>query len=190
MASIRTELFQLSPEGVERVESLKKPSVRRQYFATIVMDLLSFSYGATCGWTSSSIPILKSYDDTPLESGPISTNDASWIASGICLGGFVGNLLIGWVKITTNYLTSLSYLKNFSAINENRPKGFAGHRRRSSNPWLGSDLLRNESVLLNNVSCSQWIFWWWFVLNHSVLHFWVFGWPSPRHFRINGRLRL
>lgn len=97
MVAMKSETLHLAPGGVENLEIWKKTSVRRQYFAVIVMDLLAFSYGASCGWTSAAIPILKSAE-TPFESGPISTNDASWIASGICLGGFFGNLLIGWVN--------------------------------------------------------------------------------------------
>lgn len=97
MVSVKSELLQLAPEN-ERVEFLGRKSFKRQYFATICVDLLAFSYGASCGWSSAGIPILKS-DETPLETGPISSEEASWITSGICIGGFVGNLLIGWVKI-------------------------------------------------------------------------------------------
>lgn len=97
MVSVKSEILHLTPGVDENSEIWKKTSVKRQYFAVFVMDLLAFSYGAICGWTSASIPILKS-DDTPLETfGPISTNDASWISSGVCIGGFFGNLLIGWV---------------------------------------------------------------------------------------------
>lgn len=95
---VKSEVLELVTDGVENLESWRKTSVKRQYFAVIVMDLLAFSYGASCGWTSASIPILKS-EETPFETGPISTNEASWIASGICVGGFVGNLIIGWVII-------------------------------------------------------------------------------------------
>lgn len=98
MAAIKSEFLQLAPE--ENVEVFKKSSVKRQWIATITMDLLAFSYGATCGWSSASIPILKS-DDTPLDSGPISTDDASWIASGICIGGLAGNFFIGWASSWT-----------------------------------------------------------------------------------------
>lgn len=94
MATGKSELVQLAP--LEDTAVLRKTSVKRQWMSALTMDLLAFSYGATCGWPSSSIPILKS-DETPLETGPITSEDASWIASGICIGGFFGNLLIGWV---------------------------------------------------------------------------------------------
>lgn len=97
MALEKSEFSHLAPEGVEAVDLLrKKTSVKRQFLAVVAMDLLSFSYGATCGWSSAAIPFLKS-DQTPLQTGPITTSEASWIASGICIGGFVGNLLIGSV---------------------------------------------------------------------------------------------
>lgn len=96
MVADNFEKLHLATESSDKLRTWKKSSAKRQYFAVIVMDLLSFSYGASCGWTSASIPILKS-DETPFESGPITTNEASWIASGICLGGFAGNLMIGWV---------------------------------------------------------------------------------------------
>jgi hypothetical protein len=100
MASVKSaqQLLQLAPpEGIE-LEILKKKNVKRQYFATICMDLLAFSFGATCGWPSPSLLLLRSPEDSPLESGPITLEEASWIASGMCLGGFVGNLAIGWVR--------------------------------------------------------------------------------------------
>lgn len=101
MASEKSEFLQLNLDNEQgKVVKVVKTSVKRQFFATITMDLLVFSYGASCGWPSASIPILKS-DDTSLATGPISTADASWIASGICIGGFIGNLLIGWVKVNS-----------------------------------------------------------------------------------------
>lgn len=111
MASLKSELLQLAPEDVEK-ELFKKASVKRQYFATFCMDLLAFSYGASCGWPSASIPILKS-DETPLETGPISTVEASWIASGICIGGFFGNLFIGWVNFHLDH--HLKFFHNYSS---------------------------------------------------------------------------
>lgn len=97
MPNSKTDFKPLALEDVGTEEEHLKSSAKRQLFATIVMDLLAFSYGASCGWPSASILILKS-DETPLESGPISTNEASWVVSGICIGGFVGNLLLGWVR--------------------------------------------------------------------------------------------
>jgi hypothetical protein len=92
----KTEFLRLATD-FDEVKTAKKSSLRRQYFAALAMDLLGFSYGASCGWTSASVPFLMS-EDTPLDSGPMTMYDASWIASSICMGGFVGNLFIGWVR--------------------------------------------------------------------------------------------
>lgn len=50
--------------------------------------------GITNGWASPNLPILKS-NDSPLPSGKITIEQASWIASLICIGGIIGNTLIG-----------------------------------------------------------------------------------------------
>ena len=97
MASVKSEFLPLTPEG-EIVKPFKKASVKRQYFAVICLDLLAFSFGATCGWASAGISILKS-ENTPLETGPITTTQASYVASGIGIGGFFGNFIFGWVRI-------------------------------------------------------------------------------------------
>ncbi|XP_055586556.1 facilitated trehalose transporter Tret1-2 homolog [Uranotaenia lowii] len=70
-------------------------SVRNQYLATFCVNLLTVSYGFACSWTSPSFPILMS-EDTPLASGPITSEDGSWIAAQLCVGGLIGNLLAGW----------------------------------------------------------------------------------------------
>lgn len=96
MASVKAEFEQFTSVASNKAIMLKKSSVRRQYFATFAMNLLVFSYGASCGWTSAAFQVLED-DSSPLASGPISSTDASWIASGICIGGLVGNFVIGWV---------------------------------------------------------------------------------------------
>lgn len=53
-------------------------------------------YGVTCGWTSPLIPVLTS-DESPLPSGKITMEQASWIASLSCAGGLIGNIFFGVV---------------------------------------------------------------------------------------------
>lgn len=60
------------------------------------MDLLLVTYGAACGWPSPNLILLTS-DDTPLPSGKISMDEASWIASLLCVGGFIGNFSFGFI---------------------------------------------------------------------------------------------
>jgi hypothetical protein len=53
-----------------------------------VRNFFCFLIYVLVGWPSAAIPILKS-DKTPLENGPISSLEASWIASIMCLGDFL-----------------------------------------------------------------------------------------------------
>lgn len=136
----------------------------------MTMNLLAFSYGATCGWASSSIPILRS-DDTPLETGPISISDASWIASGNCFGGFFGNLLVGWVRTQEDVFAKFNIFFVVTARSQNRSKGFAVHRRTPANPQLGFNLLRQKSFLHHCVANHRRIRRWRHVCHRSLLHF-------------------
>lgn len=60
------------------------------------MNLLSIGYGVNAGWTSASVILLKS-DETPLPTGKITMDEASWITSLLCVGGLAGNVLFGYV---------------------------------------------------------------------------------------------
>lgn len=57
-------------------------------------NILSIGYGSVCGWPSASFPILQS-DETPLATGPLTIEEASWVASLMAIGGALGNLLFG-----------------------------------------------------------------------------------------------
>ncbi|XP_055545654.1 facilitated trehalose transporter Tret1-2 homolog isoform X1 [Wyeomyia smithii] len=72
-------------------------SARNQYLATFCVNLLSINYGFACGWTSPSFALLQSVD-TPLSSGPITTEEGSWIGASICVGGLFGTLISGWMS--------------------------------------------------------------------------------------------
>lgn len=93
MSSFQPESLYLTSDGEKYFDT----STKRQYFAALLMCLLSFGYGCCCGWPSAAVLLLTSDYDTPLESGPISLDDVGWIASGIGIGGFIGNLFFGWV---------------------------------------------------------------------------------------------
>lgn len=64
------------------------------------MNLLPAGYGVVCGWSSPNIILLTS-DESPLPTGKIEMDQASWIASLICIGGLIGNLCFGY--ITANF---------------------------------------------------------------------------------------
>lgn len=98
MESVKPELFNLHDENENKIGSKKLTNTSRQYYAVLCMNLLSFAYGATCGWPSAAILQLKS-PETPLDSGPLSEGDDGWIASGIGIGGFFANFFFGWVRV-------------------------------------------------------------------------------------------
>ncbi|XP_055375650.1 facilitated trehalose transporter Tret1-like [Condylostylus longicornis] len=75
---------------------MAKSSAKYQYYATLCANILSMSYGAFCGWPSSSFLVLQS-KDSPLDGGPMTDEQASWVGSLLCVGGFVGNYLFGWL---------------------------------------------------------------------------------------------
>jgi hypothetical protein len=93
MESLKPEQLNLQTEDACE----KKVNTRRQLYGAMFMSLLAFSYGCTCGWASSAIVHLQS-EDTPLDTGPINSDESGWIASGIGIGGFVANLFFGWVS--------------------------------------------------------------------------------------------
>lgn len=64
------------------------------------MNILSVLHGGACGWPSSSVLSLLS-DSSPLKTGKISIEEASWISALLCIGAFIGNLFYGW--IANNY---------------------------------------------------------------------------------------
>lgn len=53
-------------------------------------------YGAVCGWPSASTLLLMS-DESPLPTGKITMEAASWITAMICVGGFIGNFVFAWI---------------------------------------------------------------------------------------------
>lgn len=54
-----------------------------------------FSHGATNGWMSPAVAILSS-NDTPLESGPLTNDDISWIGSINAFGAIFGTISLGY----------------------------------------------------------------------------------------------
>lgn len=71
-------------------------SPRNQYIVTFYVNMLSFGYGLSTGWTSSAIPYLQS-SENPLKVG-ISDEDASLIGSILTVGGFFGTIAFGYLS--------------------------------------------------------------------------------------------
>lgn len=61
-----------------------------------IVSLLSATFGYACGWASPSINLLTS-DESPLPSGRITMEEASWISSSLSIGGLFGNIFYGFI---------------------------------------------------------------------------------------------
>lgn len=70
-------------------------------------NLLIICYGTACGWPSVSFDVLESAERSPLASGPLNTNEISWLVSLFGLGGFLGTILFG---ILINLIGRKTYL--------------------------------------------------------------------------------
>lgn len=92
MGSLQSEFSNLNNEFHQF-----KTRTYHQYYATFCMCFLAFAYGSNCGWNSNAIIQLTDEENSPLNSVAIDTDDVGWIASGIGIGGFIGNLFFGWV---------------------------------------------------------------------------------------------
>lgn len=56
------------------------------------VNIITLAHGVVQSWTSPVLPFLQS-DESPLTSGPITTEEASLIGSLSCVGGFTGTFL-------------------------------------------------------------------------------------------------
>ncbi|XP_062551190.1 facilitated trehalose transporter Tret1-like [Armigeres subalbatus] len=68
--------------------------VFNQVFSVCAVNLINFAHGATLGWLSPFLPLLQS-EDSPLDTGPVTVEQASWIGSILCLGGIAGATIYG-----------------------------------------------------------------------------------------------
>ncbi|CAD7088661.1 unnamed protein product [Hermetia illucens] len=73
-------------------QALKK--YKNQIFATLAVNIITFSQGHGIAWCAPSLPLLQS-ENSPLISGPITVEEASWIGSMVCIGGVIGSFLFG-----------------------------------------------------------------------------------------------
>uniref|UniRef100_A0AAG5DAG9 Major facilitator superfamily (MFS) profile domain-containing protein n=1 Tax=Anopheles atroparvus TaxID=41427 RepID=A0AAG5DAG9_ANOAO len=71
-----------------------------------IANLISLSLGTAIGWLSPFLPLLISVD-SPLEHGPVTDVQATWIASLLCIGAIVGTFLFGWMAERFGRKTSL-----------------------------------------------------------------------------------
>ncbi|XP_067009774.2 facilitated trehalose transporter Tret1-like [Anabrus simplex] len=115
-------------------QSTKLKSSFRQYLATIIVNLGTFTYGSVVGWSANAVPYLQS-QHSPLQNGPITNEEASWLTSllgltaipavplysyicqryGCKVGGYLVAIpfIVGWIivifadSLTTLYISKL-----------------------------------------------------------------------------------
>jgi MFS family permease len=58
------------------------------------VNIISVAHGAALGWMSPYIPYLRS-ESTHFSTGPIDSDDLSWIGASISIGGFFGAIIFG-----------------------------------------------------------------------------------------------
>ncbi|XP_037033974.1 facilitated trehalose transporter Tret1-like [Bradysia coprophila] len=66
--------------------------VKNQYIAVFWANMCAISYGNLIGWLSPSLLLLLS-QNSPIDTGPINTTQASWLGSISYLGGFFGTFI-------------------------------------------------------------------------------------------------
>ncbi|XP_031619245.1 facilitated trehalose transporter Tret1-like [Contarinia nasturtii] len=132
-------------------------SAKYQYFARD-MNLLTIGYGCTCGWTSPSIILLTS-DETPLVSGKITMDEASWLAFLICVGGILGNIFFGFITnrfgrklllILISIPTNVNWLIIFFASNV-----YQLYVARIIGGFVGGGVFVIIPLFLSEIACDQ-----------------------------------
>lgn len=68
-----------------------------QFLGAICANFGGIAYGFVVGWPSATMPILSSAE-SPLPSGPLTTQEVSLVNSIMALGGMVGAVIFGWVS--------------------------------------------------------------------------------------------
>ncbi|CAD7088651.1 unnamed protein product [Hermetia illucens] len=76
---------------------MPKSGSKYQQYATLCVNLLTICYGAFVGWSSAAFLLFQS-EDSPLDGGPLSTAEVSWVGSILCVGGLLGTFLFGWMS--------------------------------------------------------------------------------------------
>ncbi|PSN52620.1 Facilitated trehalose transporter Tret1 [Blattella germanica] len=100
--------------------SLPKGKKLTQYVAALIVSMLSFNNGLTICWAPTMLPILQS-EDSPLVSGPITKEQASWLAALQCLGAFLSGPFYIFVinrfsRKTAGYILAMPFLTSWLFI--------------------------------------------------------------------------
>lgn len=69
-------------------------NVWNQYYASISANIIMLGHGCIVGWISPAMPLLLS-ENTPLKTGPLTTDQLSWIGSINAIGALFGTFTFG-----------------------------------------------------------------------------------------------
>lgn len=87
-----------SSESIFRCPIRYVPRVKKTIILYIFLStsatFVTFTHGIIGGWLSPALLVLNS-EDTPLESGPMTAEEISWLASSLCIGGAIGVVATG-----------------------------------------------------------------------------------------------
>lgn len=70
---------------------------------------MTFCFGLVVGWSSSTLVKLQG-PYTPLQSGPLTVDEASWTSSIMCIGGALATIIYGWSSEKFGRRASLLWL--------------------------------------------------------------------------------
>lgn len=62
-----------------------------------LVNLITLSHGCAIGWLSPFLPYLLS-NDSHLNSGALTVEEASWVGSVLCVGGVLGSIFYGYLN--------------------------------------------------------------------------------------------
>lgn len=78
-------------------ESSAVNTSRIQYFAAITINIMAFAHGISVGWISPYLSLLRS-ENSPIDS--IGDLEISYLGALLCVGGFIGTILYGYMSET------------------------------------------------------------------------------------------
>lgn len=123
--------------------------------------MVFFAYGTMVGWTSPAISVLMSPEKSPLVTGPITFEDASWIGSIVCLGCVLGTLTFGFVVSVIGPKRSMYFIALPILVSDLYLK-FKGIKTQClfSTGLLDYDYVRQDSYDDFRCPILGWMGWW------------------------------
>ncbi|XP_037042110.1 facilitated trehalose transporter Tret1-2 homolog [Bradysia coprophila] len=87
-----------SDVSLVKQSELTSENVKYQFLASVCVNVIVLAQGCSAGWMSPSLPVLLS-EDSPLASGKLTLEAASWIGSLFALGAAVGVIIFGTLSL-------------------------------------------------------------------------------------------